>query len=250
MYAWKCWFDTRSRFVTLLVLCAVLLALSVVPAALVHTAHGWVLVRGGTPSRVARVWGIAAGSGLVVWGTFVMSLVGLVLGSSGMPGDCNKETIYFLLTRPRRRGYFVWTGFAVGAGETLAITSLGVLAAFLMLVYLTGRVYTWRFFGVIPIFGVGTLVVYGQTFLLGILSRSTQDGITYSLGLFLAEVSLPVAVNRFWNVHAPSFLQLMADPRWLFGHGVHFPIYGVLGWSLVALSCPVVAQWVFARIQL
>jgi len=120
-----------------------------------------------------------------------------VLGSSGMPGDCNKETIYFLLTRPRRRGYFVWTGFAVGAGETLAIISLGVLAAFLMLVYLTGRVYTWRFFGVIPIFGVGTLVVYGQTFLLGILSRSTQDGITYSLGLFLAEVSLPVAVNRF-----------------------------------------------------
>ena len=108
--------------------------------------------------------------------------------------------------------------------------SLAVLAAFAALVYLTRSVYTWRLLGMIaPLFILG-VAVYSLTYFMTTLTRSARTGLSFSFGLVLMDLLLPMAVRRWWQIHFPSAgVDLLADPRSAMDASSHFLVSAATG---------------------
>lgn len=115
MYFWKCWRDTRSFFVVFLIIAAI-----VMPVAAV--------VRLGT--HLVEDFGTTA-----FQSTFGLILMAMAfgLGAIGAIHEFAEKMAHFLFTKPRSRAYFVWTGWAVGFAELLAIAAVNFLAGWITL---------------------------------------------------------------------------------------------------------------------
>lgn len=243
MYAWKCWRETRARFVLFLSMAATLCALGAVGGAakIDRVTRLGVVVRS-TPRPVSQIW--ADGTTLAVggWGTFITLCAAFGLGASGVGEEFRQHTLEFLLTLPRRRRFFVWTGWFVGVCQLLLLASLGAVSTFGTLVYLTGRVYTWRVLAAALPLLTGGAVLYGLTYFMTVLTRSGRSGLSYSLGVSLIYLLLPVAADRLWQIHVPSLSQLMASCEWVTSCSIAFPATRLAGWALVGLAFPIGAQ--------
>lgn len=249
MYAWKCWRDTRSRFILYLSLLVPLCVILAATALLWNPKTGWSLVRGSSQARIAWVGQDVVRVSLFFWGAFFTSIASFSLGASGIGEEFRRGSLEFLLTRPRRRSYFVWTGWAVGVCELLIILSLAVLATIGTLFYLTGSVYTWRFLGVILFLFPGGAVLYGLTYFMTVLLRSSRDALGYSVVLLFMHLLLTVAVRQWWQVDLPSLTDLLGSYKWIIDAAVPFPAARVAGWGLIAAAFPVAAQLIFDRAE-
>ena len=118
MYFWKCWRDTRTRFIFFLILVSGNLVFSL--TIIVARPGGFGdFERGGPLSDVAHLWSWVA---TAVLGVFVPSLLCLqawMLAPSSIGEEYKEQTLGFLFTRPRSRRYLVWTCWSVGACELL-----------------------------------------------------------------------------------------------------------------------------------
>lgn len=250
MYGWIYWRHTRIRFFGLLISATIVLSLSIIPSVLVNKSNRLILIRGGSPSRVAKVWRSATGGPLLEWGTFITAAVGLVLGATGVADEYRKGTLWFLLTRPRRKDYYVWRSFAVGIAEILVVNLVAVAAAFFTLTYLTESVYTWRFWAEVPLMTTAAAVLYAQTYFLSVLTKSTTNGLSCSLGVFIVEILAPGIIEHFWQWHMPSMLALVASPRWLNGQTQHFPFIPLLSGFILTATFAATSAYVFSRTEL
>lgn len=270
MYLWKCWRDTRLTFFIYLTICAA--------AALL-----W-LVGGGFQSRamamnvspIETLWLLFV-IGAAVFGAIFAGAIGITLGSRNIGSDLATGSAQFLLTRPRSRKYFVWAGWGVGIVEILALLGITALVAIAALYLQGGQV--WRNFptsiGAVPLnhssvtpsdlprllFAVvrvplliasivlTTVVMYGLTYLLTVLTRSGQRAIAYTFAVVLAYSIIGSVLARWIGVSLPTLIFYLADPQaresWHLS-----PMLQLALWSICAVAFPLAAQFVLDNAEM
>jgi hypothetical protein len=244
MYFWKCWRDTRSRFIFFLI---VVTAVCVFFTIILATRGGPNDVQ--TSAGVLRLWPFAAKAVLGMFGSILTLLAALTLAVSGMGEEFKGQTLGFLLTRPRRRRYWVWTCWAVGVCELGGVVLFAVVATFVALRFLSGYVYTWRLLAAtLPLF-VGAVAVYSLTYLLTVLARNGEQGISYGMGILLVDLFLPLA-GYYWHVHLSSVMDFMvAGCEWAASPTLAFPLGKLVIYTVVALAFPLAAQLLLERAE-
>ena len=238
MYIRKCWRDTRSRFIFFLI---VITAVGVFfPIILVP-----IDVRTGD---VAHLWSDGT-SVLGVLCSILALLAALSMAAPSIGQEFKEQTLGFLLTRPRRRRYWVWTCWAVGVCELGVVIILAVVATFGTLCFVSGRVYTWRLLvAILPMF-IGTVAVYSLTYLLTVLTRSSEQGISYGMGILIIDLFIPL-VGLYWHVHLSSVMSfVIAGCRWTASPKLAFPLGQLAIYAAVALAFPLAAQLVLERAE-
>jgi len=249
MYFWKCWRDTRISFIVYLTMYLASAAAAVLLTAAVHDNEaGWSIVRGGSPERIAQIWR-GARSALAVGAVLLGSMAGLGLGATGVGDEFQPRTLEFLLTRPRRRSYFIWTGWTAGAAQILVIGTLTVSVAVALLVFVTGSVLTWRIVGTLPLLCLGAVLVFGLTYFLTVLTRSGRHGLHLGLACVVVYPLLAAALEHWWQIKLPVPFDMVAGVA---GHDLRgiaqpFPTAALAGWTAVAMTFPFAAQWLFNR---
>jgi len=238
MYIWKCWGDTRSRFIFFLIVITavgvfftiILVPIDVQKGSVVHL---W--------SDVADVLGVFC--------SILALLAALSLAAPSIGQEFKEQTLGFLLTRPRRRRYWIWTCWAVGVCELGVVIFIAVVATFGTLSFVSGRVYTWRLLvATLPMF-IGTVAVYSLTYLLTVLTRSSEQGISYGMGILVIDLVIPL-VGLYWHVHLFSVMSfIIAGCRWAASPKLAFPLGQLAIYAAVALAFPLAAQLVLERAE-
>jgi len=246
MYVWKCWRDSRSRFIASVI---ALLALCVFFTYMeVKFAFG--AIGAGPPSSVSQTWSHATGFVLGGVASLFTLLIGLVMGASGPGEEFKERTADFLLVRPRRRSYWVWTGWSVGVLELSVMAFLAVAATFGTLTYLTGHVQTWRPLAAAVPLAIGGAVAYGLTYFMTVVARNGRQGLSYGFGIFFIDLLLPVGVSYYRNVNLPSVLEFMLGAcKWVAGTSRAFPSGSLVLWAAIALALPFAAQLLLERAE-
>src|ERR1035438_1583899 len=157
MYYWKIWRETRILFFALLILGSCV--------GFATWARVAPLIVGG--ELVSRIWATGIEQTLVVGGA-VLYFLGLMIGSAGLGEEMERGTAVFLLTRPRSRGYFVWSFWAACCFELLAFTTITLLAGYGTMFYLTRRAGPWTFLLLGPTIMITGLLAVGLAVLLTI----------------------------------------------------------------------------------
>jgi len=241
MYAWKWWRESRGRIITYLILLVSTAVLFAWTAATLPFRSG----NGAPKVAEAEVWRAT----LMSLGSIIVAFAGLGLGASGIGGEFEQGTVEFLLTRPRRRRYFVWAGWVTGAAALFITVALAVLCSFATLVYVMKSPSNWRMpVMIVPLFVFGA-VVYSLTYFMTALVKNGRAGLTLSLGIIVLDLLLPVVVHLGWRIDLPSPLDVLVGSRWATVRGAHFPVAATLGWCLVALAFPLATQFLFERAE-
>jgi ABC-type transport system involved in multi-copper enzyme maturation permease subunit len=238
MYLLKCWRDTRSRFIFFLIVIAAVGVFSTI-----IDGPTDVQTRG-----VVHLWSDVADV-LGVYCSILALLAALSLAAPSIGQEFKEQTLGFLLTRPRRRRYWIWTCWVVGACELGLVIFIAVVATFGTVSFVSGRVYTWRLLvATLPIF-IGTVAVYSLTYLLTVLTRSSEQGINYGMGILVADLVLPI-VGRYWHIHLSSVGSfILAGCEWTTSHNLAFPFGKLIIYAVVALAFPLAAQLVLERAE-
>jgi ABC-type transport system involved in multi-copper enzyme maturation permease subunit len=241
MYAWKCWRETRVSFY-------VFLLIDVTVAAFLMMK----LTMSGASSKelFPGAWML-----LVFASSTLLSLAGISFGAAGIGEEFAHKTASFLLTKPRSIRYFVWTAWAANAVQFLALTGIMVLVGASILswrchVPVTGRLLLAFAPGLIM-----TFLLFGVTYLLGVLHKNGRSGFLSTMGVVIVFPIICLTVEYYWHIHLPSPTDMysvgMSD---LILHpelGLTLPhFWPLMGWLLVALACPFIAQLVLERTEL
>jgi ABC-type transport system involved in multi-copper enzyme maturation permease subunit len=241
MYAWKCWRETRVNFY-------VFLFMAVTSAALL-----WKFVD--ASELPAKQLFPLAWVMVLVASRALLPLAGISFGSTGISEEFAHKTAGFLLTKPRSIRYFVWTAWATNAVQFLALTVSMLFAGAVVLSWryhaqLTGRLLLAFLPGLIM-----TFVMFGMTYLLGVLHKNGRNGFLSSLGVVIVFPFICLTLEHFWQIHFPSPADMYAIGMVeLFSHpelASTLPrLWPLIGWSLVALAFPFIAQLVLQRTEL
>jgi ABC-type transport system involved in multi-copper enzyme maturation permease subunit len=258
MYYWKIWRETR----------VVLFALLIVGVGVGWAAWSQInLILGAgfdvgqaLPAELAsRVWGRGAEQ-VLIFGGVTLYFIGLLLGASGLGEEIERGTAVFLLTRPRSRGYFVWSFFLACALELFAFTLITVLAGYATLFYLTRRVGPWNVLFIGPIIMITGLLAVGVAHLLTIGSRRSKNAVAGGLAftltyLALAFVCAVLRQRHIVHIVLPTPLS-MYSLDWnaaLTGaimYGVGWNALGtMLGWLVTAVAFIAVAHLIVTRME-
>jgi len=243
MYAWKCWRDSRLRFVAYLTLVVALPINPTLSPAFRLTDKGWTLLRDSSPvftnALVESALHAFAGFGLVLF-----ALAGIAMGASGVGDEYKPGSLEYLLTRPRQRRHFVWVGWLVGVIEMLAMTSVSAAVIFSLVFYLSRGTALWRLVALVPLMLVMALVFFGLAYLGTVITREGKNGLAFAVLATLAYLIVSFLLQREWGIELPSFIGLL---RPVVDGGKPFA-FGLLAfWTAFALACPLAAQWIFER---
>jgi len=241
MYFWKCWRDSRTRFIFFLSVATVCCVLFTIMAADFH--------RGGPASGALHLWSDVAEGVLGMFCSIIALFAALSLAVQSIGQEFKEQTLGFLLTRPRRRRYWIWRCWFTGVCELFGVILLAVAATFMALSFLSGYVYTWRLLAtILPLF-VGASAVYGLTYFLTVLARSGEQGVSYGMGILVLDLFLPVAAH-YWHVHLSSVGSfILAGCVWAARPKLAFPLGQLAIYAAVALAFPLAAQLVLERAE-
>ncbi len=217
MYLWKCWRDTRSAFFVFLG------SLSIVILFYTTIAYEWLGPAGPIAEQTV--------DSVLTTFFFLMPLTGFVLGSLGVGGEASAQTLQFLLTRPRRRAYFIWSSWSTGAIEVVALwLALTVwMAARPPMPNFAVRIYPWE--GAMQVFlrvSVLALLFYSITFFFTVILRKEQNGTTAAVATVALYSAAVLLFRALADVHIPSFWDLYS--RSSSSAGV------LLGWLAVSVA--------------
>jgi ABC-type transport system involved in multi-copper enzyme maturation permease subunit len=193
MYYWKIWRETRVLFFALLILGSCV--------GFATWARVAPLIIGG--ELASRIWATGMEQTLTVGGA-VLYFLGLMIGSAGLGEEMERGTAVFLLTRPRSRGYFVWSFWAACCFELLAFTTITLLAGYGTLFYLTRRAGPWSFLLLGPTILITGLLAVGLAFLLTIGSRRAKNAVAGGLAFsftYLVAAFMCALMGKWHIVH-------------------------------------------------
>ena len=171
MYFWKCWRDTRVSLYVFLFIAVTLAA---------FLTMGFSMSGAPPKEAFAVAWMM-----LVFASSTLVSLAGISFGATGIGEEFAHKTASFLLTKPRSIRYFVWTAWTTNAVQFLALTGSMVLVGASILswrchVPVTGRLLLAFAPGLIM-----TFLLFGVTYLLGVLHKNGRNGFLSSLGVVI-----------------------------------------------------------------
>jgi len=204
MYYWKIWRDTRVRFFTVLILGLCFGWLTVWTRLSYDLSRsGFVLGQALPPAIAIREWargtvGAMGSGGVMLW------FIGLMVGSSGLGEEIERGTAPFLLTRPRSRGYFLWSFWLACGVELLAFTSIMMLAGYATLFYYTRHTGPWNFLLIAPILMITGLLAVGLAQFLVTLSRSGKYALAGSFTFTICYVTAATLLKMYEVVNLPS----------------------------------------------
>jgi ABC-type transport system involved in multi-copper enzyme maturation permease subunit len=253
MYYWKYWRDTRR---------GIFVYLGVLVWVLLFWFYGLLrenrLHHLGDDPRI--LWMMEATMTFVTT-NFCAILMGFVTGSTNAGSDFRKGTAEFLLTRPRLRRSFIWTGWLTGLGEVLGL--MVVTAALIMGATTLVAGAAWRHvesplrfhidqqFLNIPNMVLALIItaalIFGLTYFLGVLFKNSQRGLIASLGICAGYSALDSLLRIWTHTSLPELGAIYG--RTFGGTGSSSPHLAMLGWGLVALACPFAAQLVLERAE-
>ena len=246
MYIWKCWYDTRGYFFAYLAL--FLLVPAIFPLGHLWTSYdgAWLRLKPMTPA-IAQEISQSTTLMFLSLGIYMGVLAGLSLGAAGLGQEFKNGTLEHLLTRPRSRRYFIWTGWAVGVTELFVMLTLPALVASGYLFLTVGTAYRWEILMLSPMLLIPAAVFYGLVYLLAILLRGSIHAGVAGVGILFLYGLLGIALDYYWQIELPDLSSLF---NWVLKDTGEFPALSVAGWTLVALAFPLAAQWVFERAEI
>jgi len=242
MYFWKIWRENRIRLFALLILglCVGWFAWSQVSLILVVAGFetGQTL-----PAEIAsRVWSRGMEAVMFVGGVSLY-FMGLVVGASGLGEEMERGTAVFLLTRPRSRGYFVWSFWLASGVELLAFTAITMLAGYATLFYLTRRAGPWNFLLLGPILMITGLLAVGLAHLLTTASRRTKNAVAAGVSFSLTYLILAFVLGGFHILNLPS-------PRAMYSLDWSAALAAsMLGWLAVSVAFVAASHLIVKRME-
>jgi len=253
MYAWKCWRDTRRIFL-------IYLALLLVIGTACLTTMFFAMRSQPAVASPEKLWTMGVGVPTFV-GYLCAVVMAFAIGSHNVGADIGKGSADFLLTRPRTRRYFVWTGWAVGLAEVLLLVVVSAAVTLTVFTIVIGPV--WRRLPspmhvmveghvlevpalFVPVV-LTAVVLYGLTYFLTVVFRSGQRGVLASLATVFAYFFVSAMLRSLAGVALPGIKIFAGDGQQMLPlHALGVPI---TGWLLVALAFPVASQFVLNRYQ-
>jgi ABC-type transport system involved in multi-copper enzyme maturation permease subunit len=247
MYLWKCWRDSRTRFIGSVIALPVLFAFVTFIA--VKLGDPDAMRKGAAPS-VIRAWSTTTEVVFASCASIFTLIWGLMLGAASLGEEFKERTADFLLVRPRRRRYWAWMGWLAGIFELSVMVILTVAATFGTLVYLTGHVQTWWPLATILPLALGGALAYGLTYFMTLVARSGRRGLNYGIGILFIHLLLPIPVSYYCHVNIPSVWGFMtAACNWFTAASGAFPIGALLFWTVIALAFPFATQLFLERAE-
>jgi len=252
MYIWKCWRDTRGAFISA---CLILFTVVVFHAAVTLDYASWSPARG--PN--AHLWSASAAT-FAELARILVLLSGFSFGACGIGEEFHRGTIHFLLARPRSRGYFVWTGWAVGAAELALLVPLSYLISVQMGIFSLQRDPAWQAStGAVPLkwpeaeawkmilaMYIMTLVLYSLTYFTTLLMRGARNGMNTAVLVVCGYGGTALLLYRVWQKEMPIIWNMLGE---LSRPPFAFPIASAAGWLAVALAFPVLSHWIIRRAE-
>jgi ABC-type transport system involved in multi-copper enzyme maturation permease subunit len=250
MYAWKCWRETRARFIFLLTLfVATALLVTLLPG--LKERNGWWYFDRSEfthdPALMVHLVSLMVLSGL--WGSGILSAVFLGATSSG--SEIEPGTIEYLWTRPRTRASLTWTHWGVCLMEILIVAVVPTYLAAALLGTLTMN-WNQPLLLVAPCMMVIVgLPMLGLTTLMIALRRSTSGGLLYTAAFVSVYVMLRQIATGPLHLNLPT---LFTGPVvWLMTNNQPYPSafpWGSL-WRAVFLAAafPLAAQYLLKRAE-
>ena len=231
MYLWKCWRDTRSFFV-------VFIAIAGLPMPMAAFAS-----RFGTAIRDAGPMAFQSTF------TMVVMAVACALATICAIQEFTDKTAHFLFTKPRSRGYFVWTSWIVGFTELLIVAAVNLFVGWRVLAHYGVSAFSdagpQRWDLVSPQKFIDAAVfacfAYTLTFALAAILRSGLKGLGASLGLLAGMGGVSAALQLRWNIDLPLPPQQIG----------HLPLaLSECAWVMLALLFVLAAQLVVERAEI
>jgi hypothetical protein len=247
MYLWKYWRESRIIFVWSMVLIAMLF---------VAVLRARVTMGGASQEDFRQT------VGMIIF-FFYLQVVPLgflawLLGSLGVGRDLGENSGSFLLTRPRRRAWFLWRDWGFGMTQ-VALATIFLSAVIWLIVHRALVAAGDPFNGRIPMPGMtepvlvttlcgiicaGGLVIAGLIFSVTYFSTiliQNSRGTLLSAGLFVGYLALGAVLHHYWQqVQFPSLLLQLFKQS---GPGInnHLPLEIAVRAALILLF-PIAAQ--------
>jgi ABC-type transport system involved in multi-copper enzyme maturation permease subunit len=250
MYAWKCWRESRARFIFLLIMFGASALLFTLMQGLKEQNGWWHFDRGEYTRDPATMVHLVSGMVLsVLWCSGFLSAV--FLGATASGSEIEPGTIEYLWTRPRTRSSATWTHWGICVAEMVIVTVVPTYLVVVILGTLTGN-WNLPLLLVAPwIMVIVGLPLLGLTTLMTALKRSASGGLIYTS----AVVSVYVIVRQI--VMVPTHLNLptlFAGPLvWLMTngqpHAVAFPWGSLRRAVFLAAALPLAAQYLLKRAE-
>lgn len=252
MYFWKCWRDTRTSFFIYLAAFTLLaLWVSFFPVLHFKPAQGWSIQFPQTPSEAQTAWKISTAV-LAPAALMVGMLAGIGLGATGVGAEFTPGTLEFLLTRPRRRRFFVWRGWAVGVMEVCVLAAFYIALSAIGTALVTGRASP-RMLIVFPVAVTGALVALGVSYFLTVAGREAKYGAMIGLLLLFGYPAFVAIMRQYAGINLPTPWSLVPgggpDPSGGLYATIPFPYASMAGWLAFALVLPYLAQLLFDRAE-
>jgi ABC-type transport system involved in multi-copper enzyme maturation permease subunit len=228
MYFWKCWRDTRSFFIVFAIIAAIVMPV----AAVVCVGTGLLETFGSEGFRSTFA--------------LIIMFVALALGALCASEEFAGSTIHFLFTKPRSRAYFLWTGWAVGCAELLAIALINWAAGSLTLAHygknsvhstILDSTMNQQLAGA----AIEGLYVYCLTYALTVVLRNGLRGLGASMAIVFGVPFFAIAVRWRWKINLPSPTGPIASLSPLTSNAI---------WLIVALLFVFAAQLVVERTEI
>lgn len=218
MYAWKCWRDTRARYLTLLITC-LLLAVAVAYTLMFSydsAKHRFVYDPPRSGPAITAVWTEAPQ--LVLAGASLAGiLLGLTLGGGGLGEELQNGTAAFLLARPRRRIHFVRVRWAVAIAQLAGFSMAVSLALFCTLFYCTHHVGSLSFLWMGLVLFTYSMLMFALADLITLLRENVRDGVALAVGFAIACFLAAPAINNFFFGMMPVAMRWdfrLRSPLW------------------------------------
>ena len=251
MYAWKCWRESRARFIVLLIMFTVTALLFTLGPGLGERNGWWYFDRSEYLRNPWQTGQMAFSMILgILWCSGFLSAV--FLGATASGSEIEPGTIEYLWTRPRTRASVTWTHWGVCLAEMLIVAVVPIYLAAALLGTLT-RHWDMPLLLIAPwITVIVGLPVLGLTILMTALRRSAKGGLIYTAGI----VSVYLIVRQLITV--PLHLNLpplFAGPvTWLMNNKPFvppsaFPWGSLVRAVLLAAAFPLAAEYLLKRAE-
>jgi ABC-type transport system involved in multi-copper enzyme maturation permease subunit len=257
MYAWKCWRESRARFIFLLIMFTVTALLFTLMQGLEVRNGWWYFDRSEytrNPWQTSQV--VFSMILSVLWCSGFLSAV--FLGATASGSEIEPGTIEYLWTRPQTRASVTWTHWGVCVAEMVIVAVVPIYLAAALLGTLTRA---WNTPGpyilgllIAPwLMVIVGLPLLGLTTLMTALRRSASGGLIYTSGLVIAYAILRQIIIVPLHLNPPT---LFAGPLvWLVSNN-QFPYDpGAFPWEslwravFLAAAFPLAAQYVLKRAE-
>lgn len=247
MYYWRIWREKRVRFFALLILGLVIWwPVSVMVSADV-VAAGYEVGQVPPAELASRFWGhgmevLGIAAGIAVY------FIGLLAGCGGIGEEVERGSAAFLLTRPRSRGYFVWSFWLTGSLQVLAFTLTAMLSSYAVLFYDIRRPGPWNFLLLAPVLTITGLLGIGLVNLITTASSRTKNGVGGGVAFTVLYLVLGFVTSALHHLRRIGFP--LPTPLALYHLNWNAALAStMLAWLAVSVALVGVSHWIVARLE-